>query len=201
MPGSKNIVRKKMMLLRDGYEKSWVDRCSKDVCGYILQNSFYDKSQNVFSYLAFGNEVVIDSVIQKALSDGKSVYVPYIVPGQKGVMQPVRLKSFAYIILGKYGIRTVRQPLEAALPSDMDVVLSPGLCFDRSGVRMGLGAGYYDRFLTQAVNAVKIGITLSPQIIENVPSEEHDVLMDYLVCEDGFIVCGNKEHNGGETIG
>ena len=201
MSCSKSVVREKMSALRDGYEKTWLEECSSKVCTNILKSSYYKNAQKIFAYLAFGNEVNVDSVISQALSDGKIVYVPHIVLEQKGIIQPVRLKSFADIVLGKYDIRTVRQPLEAALPSDMDVILTPGLCFDRTGVRMGLGAGFYDRLLAKSGSVFKIGVTLSPQIVKSVPSEEHDVLMDCLVYENGFIICNNKVNSGGENIG
>lgn len=60
----------------------------------------------------------------------------------------------------------------------IDVVLVPGVAFDSSGNRLGRGKGYYDRILRQTKKAYKIGICFDFQLLEQVPVENHDVVMD-----------------------
>lgn len=67
----------------------------------------------------------------------------------------------------------------------IDVVIVPGVAFDKEGNRMGYGRGYYDRFL-QDISAVRVGVCHSFQVIESVPCEEHDVKMDIIVTESGI---------------
>mgnify|MGYP000644126523 CR=1 FL=1 len=62
-------------------------------------------------------------------------------------MTPVVLQNMHDFELDRYGIRSVRQPAEQIAPQDIDLVLVPGVAFDREGGRLGMGAGYYDRFL------------------------------------------------------
>jgi 5-formyltetrahydrofolate cyclo-ligase len=70
-----------------------------------------------------------------------------------------------------------------------DLVLVPGLCFDNAGMRVGSGKGVYDRFLAhEGKLAQKWGVAFSPQVVpQNIECDAHDVLLDGLVTEKGFI--------------
>ncbi|MBY5162698.1 5-formyltetrahydrofolate cyclo-ligase [Salsipaludibacter albus] len=81
------------------------------------------------------------------------------------------------------------QPVEGARridPSTVDVWLVPGLAFARTGDRLGNGAGYYDRLLAHAApSATTVGVTLARRLVDTLPREPHDVVMDLVVHEDG----------------
>ena len=70
-------------------------------------------------------------------------------------------------------------------PKQLDVVIVPLLAFDRQGNRIGMGGGYYDRFLKKYPAALKIGLAFELQKIENIPVEPHDVPLDAIITEDG----------------
>jgi 5-formyltetrahydrofolate cyclo-ligase len=79
------------------------------------------------------------------------------------------------------------QPAPGAVtipPGDVDVVLVPGVAFTRAGARLGRGAGYYDRFLP-TLEADIVGLTVEDRILESIPVEAHDVLMDWIATERG----------------
>ena len=63
----------------------------------------------------------------------------------------------------------------------IDVAIVPGMGFDKSGHRLGRGKGYYDRFLPKAVNAYKIGVCFGFQKLEDIPSDNYDVIMDEVI--------------------
>ena len=65
----------------------------------------------------------------------------------------------------------------------VDVIVVPGVAFDKAGHRMGRGRGFYDRLLKETPNAYKIGVAFEFQMVENVPVEPHDVMMDCVVSE------------------
>ena len=80
---------------------------------------------------------------------------------------------------GKFGIR---EPDSKQSVQHLDTIVLPGLAFTQTGVRMGHGAGFYDRFLKEApVETVKIGVCFDFQVIPNIPREEHDINVDLLV--------------------
>lgn len=71
---------------------------------------------------------------------------------------------------------------------EIDVFLVPGLAFDRGGGRLGNGAGHYDRILSSArADAVSVGMAPEPRLVEEVPSESHDVSVGWLATEDGVV--------------
>ena len=66
----------------------------------------------------------------------------------------------------------------------IDMIVVPGVAFDREGNRMGRGRGFYDRLLKTATHAFKVGVAFDFQVIEAVPTEPHDVKMDTVVSEN-----------------
>lgn len=71
-------------------------------------------------------------------------------------------------------------------PRTIDIVLTPGLCFDRSGGRIGWGQGYYDRLLALVrPEALRVGVTLDRLVVDEVPMEAHDLRMSHLATERG----------------
>lgn len=88
---------------------------------------------------------------------------------------------------GRFGILEPAVATSPTLPSDLDVVLVPGLAFDRRGGRLGWGRGYYDRALAQVPGARRVGICLEPGVVEHVPMEAHDLPMHAVVTPDGLV--------------
>ena len=128
----------------------------------ILACDAYRKANCIMGYLAFGNELSVDLVLQQALADGKTVAVPLVQSATE--MAPVQLVQ----------------------PQQLDLVLVPGVAFGRDGSRLGMGAGYYDRFLPQAENALLMGIAYDAFIQPNLPRDEFDVLVQLLASESGI---------------
>ena len=174
-------MRKELKSLRNRLSKEEVVAKSSSICRKILGMAAYRNAGTVFAYLAFGNEVNIDGVISQALTDGKTVCVP-VVTGPHS-MQAVKLNSLNCIKEGAYSIRIPQGESQAVNPSGI------GLGFDLTGGRMGMGAGYYDRFLPQCINAVKTGITYDILLRGKIICDEHDVLMDYIITESQAAKC------------
>lgn len=96
-----------------------------------------------------------------------------------------RVDGWASLQPGRFGIPEPMDAPETALP-DVDVVLVPGLAFDRQGGRLGWGRGYYDRALGQS-GAHRVGLCLAPGLVDSVPTESHDVPMDAVVTPDATL--------------
>ncbi len=84
-----------------------------------------------------------------------------------------------------------RQPIETApriSPSDVDVVLVPGLAFDLFGNRLGRGMGYFDQLLARLrAGIVRVGVVPSAVVADRLPKDEHDVPVQWLAAEEGVI--------------
>lgn len=139
------------------------------------------------AYLAIGREVCIDEFIDRALHDGKQICVPYCTD-EFGIMKAIKLNSLEQVEKGLLGIRRPKDITAVVEIDDIDVVLVPGLAFDENGGRLGMGGGYYDRFLNTTVHSV--GIAWNLQISSKaIPMQEHDALVDEIVTESRVIIC------------
>jgi 5-formyltetrahydrofolate cyclo-ligase len=90
----------------------------------------------------------------------------------------------------------MRQPAESGsvVPvQQIDLFLVPGLAFDRGGARLGRGGGYYDRILAQRrAGSVAVGVTTSSRVVDEVPRDPHDQVVDWLATEDGVMGCSPR---------
>jgi 5-formyltetrahydrofolate cyclo-ligase len=141
---------------------------------------FHDSSV-IMAYLSLPYEVDSTPVVLRAWQLGKTVVVPKTVVGRRRLI-PYQIETLdTGIIAGPYGIP---EPIDGTpFPLSMiDMVIIPGLAFDRHGNRVGKGAGFYDRFLREhGFSGLKVGLGFSTQMVDDIPSEPHDVPLDLLV--------------------
>ncbi|MGM9528576.1 MAG: 5-formyltetrahydrofolate cyclo-ligase [Phascolarctobacterium sp.] len=182
---TKITLRKALRQQRAQLTREQVAAASAAVARQILACDAFCKAKSVMGFLAFGKELGVDGVLEAALAMGKTVAVPHITSATS--FEPVRLKNMQDFDLDRYGIRTLRPPLEAIAPESFDLVLVPGVAFGKDGSRMGMGAGYYDRFLPQVQQAVIMGVAYDCLMQDSLPSDEHDVRMQCIVSESGII--------------
>jgi len=91
------------------------------------------------------------------------------------------------------GVWEIPIPPESAEEEAPDVLLVPGLTYDRSGYRLGYGGGFYDRTLAKLRTAkpvTAIGVAYQAQLADQVPRGEHDAPLDYILTETETITCG-----------
>ena len=125
-------------------------------------------------YIAFRGEVNTEEMIKLAKALGKKVSVP-VCERDNIAIRPCMLDTHARLIEGPYG---VQEPTERKCidPQDLDLVIVPGVAFDKKGNRLGRGRGFYDRFLdTLPKDTPTIGLAFDFQILSSVPAAQHDV--------------------------
>lgn len=177
-------LRKHLKKARAQFSAAQVSESSEQVSRHILACDAYRKAQCIMGYLAFGKELSVDAVLSAALAEGKKVVVPLVTSATE--MVPVVLQNMQDFELDRYGIRSVSQPAMQCEPQAIDLVLVPGVAFDREGGRLGMGAGYYDRFLPKAQSAVLMGIAYDALLQDELPKDEYDVCMQLLASEGGI---------------
>ena len=128
----------------------------------------------VCCYVALPYEVQTWQLIQQMLAQGKRVVVPWVA-GRSLRVSEVRDPS-AELAPGAFGVweptAATRRPMR---PDHVDLVLVPGLAFDRAGHRLGHGQGYFDRFLARVPRATtRIGVCFSFQLLDHLPVDPHD---------------------------
>jgi 5-formyltetrahydrofolate cyclo-ligase len=181
----KEEIRKKILLRRNSLSDSEIIEKSKQIESRLLAVDYYIYSKNVMSFASFNSEVNTHDIIRRILKS-KKLSVPKV---DNGEIEPSLVIDFDGLIpSGQFGIL---EPLDLIRVKykTIDLVLVPGVAFDVRGNRIGYGFGYYDKFLKKVPKAVKIGLAFEFQITEEIPIEEHDVPMDFIVTEKRAIDC------------
>lgn len=178
----KDTMRKELKALRNHFSQEYVTESSRLVSERIIKSSLYQNADVIMGYLAFGNEISVDKVLLAALADGKRVAVPYIISSAD--MYAVEIFDFENFKTDRYGIRSAADQRFKVDEKIIDLVLVPGVAYDISGNRLGMGAGYYDRFLARCINAVTCGVAYEKLMQDSIPAESFDIPVNYLVCEN-----------------
>ena len=159
---------------------------SARACDRLLATAAFERAWTVMIYLALPDELDTQRLALRAFQDGKTVCAPR-VDWEHTRMTPVTLDAYdeTRFEVCKF---SVREPGAGAQPvpiEDLDVVIVPGLAFDRSGYRLGRGEGFYDRFLSQpGLRGAKVfGLCFDFQVAPSVPTSDYDVPMDVVVTE------------------
>ncbi len=156
------------------------DFWSNKISCELLQIAISQKIEKVFSYCALPNELDVNLEIVKNLE----LYLPVILQNKE--MTFVKLDDSKSLSKNAYGIL---QPSSTdwVTPGLNDLIVLPGIAFDRSGFRLGKGAGYYDRYLAKHKNVKTCGITLEAFLYESIFPQEFDVPVDFLLTEKRFL--------------
>ena len=141
----------------------------------ILESEFIKGAKTVALYASLPDEVASGSLIS-SLASQKRVVLPRVA-GDDMDFYPYDPTSME---VGAFGI-SEPQGERAVEPSEIDVIVIPGVAFTADGKRCGRGKGYYDKYLSRPdFRAVKIGICYKEQLAEDIPNEPHDIVMDTL---------------------
>ena len=172
-----------------------------------------ENTKTLFIYFPLGNEIDVIPLARHALASGLLVAAPRVVGADLHFHAVTSIERG--IVTGAYGIREPAPSNAQIFPApaaativeaaDADsktlqfpvLILIPGLAFDRSGHRLGRGAGYYDRFLSAFLaehrnrrdEITLAGVCHEFQIVSLVPTESHDIAVDCLLTEKGSIFC------------
>ncbi|MDO4548140.1 MAG: 5-formyltetrahydrofolate cyclo-ligase [Clostridia bacterium] len=175
-------VKSFLMSLADGEIASR----SAVICDNIAKLDEFKNARVVMLYMPLKGEVDVTGLIRKVFETGKTACFPVIT--EKGHMIAAKADSLEDMLPDKYGIPSPTNGTATA-PDSIDVIITPGLAFDRRGGRLGKGGGFYDRFLAET-SAVTIAPAFVEQVVDEIPRMEFDRKIDILVCENGATVCG-----------
>ena len=174
----KKILRREFLSKRAAIPHDERDRISHELIKKFLATEIYREAKILMAYASTPDELQLDELFAACFADKKILAIPFIV--DKGIMQAVEVSNFEALEIGDFNILTVKHNQKFIEPARIDVVIVPGAAFDLSGGRLGLGGGYYDRFLPLAVNAKKIAFAYDFQVVESLPLEAHDAKINFI---------------------
>jgi len=173
----KKNLRREFLSRRARIPRNERDRISSSLVRKFLATEIYREAKIIMAYASRPDELQLNELFSACFADGKILAIPLIVG--KGEMHAVAVPNFDALELGSFNIFTVKPELRKFVDAaDIDCVIVPGAAFDIRGGRLGLGGGYYDRFLLRAVKAHKIAFAYDFQLVNKLPTEFHDTKID-----------------------
>ncbi len=178
--------RKAALLPAERMEKS------KKICHHV--SACVSNGETVMAYTSKELEVNTTPLIDMLLERENPVIVPIIVKEDVSLRLSY-LRDRSVLVPSTFG---VPEPIGSEIPAraeEITTILLPMLGFDRTGARIGYGAGYYDRFLEKHPGLRKIGIAFACQEMGQLPVDENDIRMNCIITEDGVVfsdgMCGD----------
>jgi 5-formyltetrahydrofolate cyclo-ligase len=163
------------------------DELSRAIVERFLALPDYAAARTVMFYIDVRAEVRTRHSLPEALRSGKKIVVPWC--NDQGELELFHLTSMDELAVGMYKILEpkpeLRQlPGKQVRAEDLDVVMVPGVAFDRRGGRMGHGKGYYDKLLQHArPDAPLVALAFECQLFPEIPVAPHDIFMDKIITE------------------
>ncbi|NLU49610.1 MAG: 5-formyltetrahydrofolate cyclo-ligase [Syntrophomonadaceae bacterium] len=181
----REALRRRAREQRSALSRSAVRRNSERVVRLLQTLEKLSRAQVLMGYMAIENEVDVWPYLEACWLEGKTVLLPR-VEKDRATMVAVPYTGPDNISTGDFGIR---EPLGAVFPPDrIEVVIVPGVAFDRRGYRLGYGKGYYDRFLTcLRPSAFICGVAHSCQVVSDIMPHAGDFRIPCLVTEKGVL--------------
>lgn len=173
---SKNELRSAVRNMKKQHQTAELADMSAEVCMRMRNNGKYQEADTILMYHPLPDEVDVRPLIDDAYARGCRVVLPVVV----GSDLELRLYAPGQMAEGAFGIMEPTGEVFADYDG-IELAIIPGMAFDGAGHRLGRGKGYYDRLLPRLAHARKIGVCFGFQMLECVPAEAHDVIMDEVI--------------------
>jgi 5-formyltetrahydrofolate cyclo-ligase len=168
------------------------DELSRQAMARFFALPEYQAAQTVMLYLDVRAEVRTRHDLPAALAGGKKIVVPWCT--NEGLLELFHLENLEELSVGMYKILEPKTelrllPAKRVAVKELDLVMVPGVAFDRRGGRMGHGKGYYDKLLEHArPETPLVALAFECQLFPEIPVQPHDVFMDKIVTEQQVYV-------------
>jgi len=174
----KAALRKYLLEKRDATSAELRNISSEMIHQNLMQITSFTNSQNIACYFPIGSEVDTHDIMLDILQQNKNLLLPRIVNDN---LEFYIVENLEKLEKGSFEIMEPKDSCKKA--KKIDCILIPTVGISKLGYRLGYGRGYYDKFLS-LTDTVKISLTYSKQIVKSIPSDLHDIKMDWIVTED-----------------
>ena len=153
---------------------------SLSIMSSVLTHPRVQEEDTILMYHSLPDEVDTHSALDKLIAMGKKVLLPKVISDTEMTIHEYTGKD-SLQPSEPYGILEPTTPELSIINCQLSIAIVPGMAFDKQGHRLGRGKGYYDRFLSRIPNIYKIGVCFPFQMLESIPSESTDVVMDEVI--------------------
>ncbi|GHV54992.1 hypothetical protein FACS1894206_08890 [Deltaproteobacteria bacterium] len=154
---------------------------------FVLSDTRWQKAASIGLYLPFRNEIDTSLLLGDAFETGKRVFLPYTQNQPEGAMLFLPFEKGQQLAPNRFGIPEVVLPQETE-DGAPELVIVPGVVFDRAGYRIGSGGGFYDRWFAKSspLPQTRIGLAYAFQLVAHLPAQEWDIPMHAIATEKGL---------------
>ena len=170
----KKTLRAEIKALKKQHTKEQLKEQSERILAKLEQHPDFVKAERIMLYSSLPDEVQTQAFLEK-WHLRKQIILPTVVGDD---IVPVAFDKDTDFAVGDFNIL---EPQNEPYKGGFDLIIVPGVAFDRQGNRIGRGKGYYDRFLCQYLDVKRIGICFDFQLVEEVPIEPLDIKMDEVI--------------------
>lgn len=181
----KQELRIKMLAMRRALSTEIIEEWSASLVKQIISLQEYKSARRIMAFLAMKGEANLDRFIRYALQEGKEIYIP--VCKQNRQMEAGRLTDMNHFQKGPMGLRNLPDGYSVLCPKELDLVLIPAVACSPDYKRLGMGAGYYDRFLSRISHEKRVAVIWDFQMTDLIPVEPHDEKVAKIVTEKRII--------------
>jgi len=175
-------LRAHFRAFREGLSPAEVSAASASACGQVVDWGVLRRACTVLTYLAFRNELDLSPLVRDLPR------IRWAVPRIVDEHLVAHRYDPRRLVRHHYGLLEPDPLLPVVSPDAIDVVLVPGVAFDTKGGRLGLGGGFYDRFLV-TTPAVRVGATYDSCLVDALPCQAHDQRVDWVLTPSGLLRC------------
>ncbi|QXM05333.1 5-formyltetrahydrofolate cyclo-ligase [Crassaminicella indica] len=187
----KKKLRQEILQKRKSLSEEIIYSRSEAIFHKLKLFNLYKNAKNIMVYISFRNEVNTSLIIEDLLRSNKNVIIPISIPKTKELILSKLLDPKKELKEGSYGILEPKEEYIRKVDKELlDLILVPGVAFDKRGYRIGYGGGYYDRFLDKlSTNVPAIALAFDFQIVDKIPNDAFDYPVDYIITETQLIQC------------
>ncbi|HHW36930.1 MAG TPA: 5-formyltetrahydrofolate cyclo-ligase [Bacillales bacterium] len=180
----KDVIAKLQAIPQDVFKK-W----SSDIATNLFNTNDWKQANTIALTISRGTEVDTKSIIEMGWKEGKRIVVPKCEPATKE-MTFRALENFDQLEIVYYGLLEPKEnETKAVSPSEIKLIVVPGLIYNHKGYRVGFGGGYYDRFLSKYNGRTAALAFQEVQLVEELLIEEHDIPVNMIVTNEQVILC------------
>ncbi len=200
MEEKKRKIRQKFLKKRNNLSRDEIKSKSEKIEKELFSLPEFQRAKTVMFYVSFRSEVETEKMTRNTLKLKKKIVIP-VVHGEKIVVSEIKnLKK--ELTKGSFGIKEPKKEFRRRVnQKEIDLVVVPGVVFDKRGGRLGYGRGYYDRFLrsksiksrmSRSRQCALIGLAFDLQIARKIPLVKGDMKVDKIVTESGIVDCKDR---------
>ena len=176
----KQRIRQEIRMISKGLSPEYRQEASREITLKVLKLPSWKKAKTVMAFRSMPEEPDTQALLETALREGKTLLLPRCLDGQRMAALPV--KGLAELRPGRMGIQEPPVPEEETDLPEPDLILVPCMAAAPNGIRLGHGAGYYDRFLAEHP-AQTVCLCFRALLRSDLPAEDTDIPVDFVISD------------------